>query len=71
LNYPNSEEEKIAKENLESGDIFKPYFPVSQLGIQGLPGTKFYLNNNTHSVIVGLTGTYELNLNGKAEITAL
>ena len=71
LNYPNTGNEIIARENLESGDIFKPYFPISQLGIQALPGTKFYLNNNTHSVIVGLTGTYELNLNGKAEITAL
>ena len=71
LNYPNSNGEIIARENLENGDIFKPYFPISQLGIQGLPGTKVYLNNNTHSVIVGLTGTYELNLNGKAEINAL
>lgn len=62
----------LAKRDLDSGAAFKKYFPVSQLGIQALPGTKFYLNNNQpHSVIVGLTGTYELNLNGKAEITAL
>lgn len=61
----------LAQRELASGDAFKKYFPISQLGIQALPGTKFFLNNNTHSVIVGLTGTYELNLDGKAEITAL
>ena len=66
-NYPSN----ITMANLASGSIFSSYMPVVQLGIQSLPGTKFYLNNNTHSVIVGLTGTYELNLNGKAEITAL
>lgn len=66
-----NEPKSLAQRELASGEAFKEYFPVSQLGIQALPGTKFYLNNNTHSVIVGLTGTYELNLEGKAEITAL
>lgn len=60
----------LAQRELASGAAFKEYFPISQLGIQALPGTKFYLNNGP-SVIVGLTGTYELNLNGKAEINAL
>lgn len=61
----------LAQRELASGSAFKKYFPVSQLGIQALPGTKFFLNNNTYPVIVGLTGTYELNLDNKAEITAL
>lgn len=61
----------LAQRQLVSGSAFKPYFPITRLGIQALPGTKFYLNNNTNSVIVGMTGTYELNLDNKAEITAL
>ena len=66
-----NEPKSLAQRELASGEAFKKYFPISQLGIQALPGTKFYLNNNTHSVIVGLTGTYELNLSGRAEINAL
>jgi hypothetical protein len=45
--------------------------PISQLGIQSLPGTKFYLNNSNDPIIIGHTGIYELNLEGMAEITAL
>ena len=57
--------------NLISGSIFAPYMPVIQLGIQGLPGTKFYLNSATDPVIIGLTGIYELDLDGLSEIDAL
>lgn len=51
--------------------IFKNYFPVVQLGIQGLPGTKFYLNNSVNPIVLGITGTYELNLEGRSEISAI
>lgn len=53
------------------GSIFTDYFPVLQLGVQSLPGTKFYLNNAAEPIIIGNTGIYELDLDGEAEITAL
>ena len=61
----------IGISNLNSGSIFSKYMPVIQLGIQSLPGTKFYLNNSNDPIIIGNTGIYELNLNGLSEITAI
>ena len=66
-NYPKG----IAFRNLVSGSVFAKTLPIVQLGIQALPGTKFYLNNNNHPIIIGNTGIYELDLNGQTEITAL
>ena len=66
-NYPKG----IAFRNLVSGSIFAKTLPIVQLGIQALPGTKFYLNNNNHPIIIGNTGIYELTLEGLSEITAL
>lgn len=54
-----------------SGRVFGKAFPVLQLGIQALPGTKFYLNNAVDPIIIGLTGIYELDLEGQTEITAI
>lgn len=65
-NYP----EGINFRNLISGSIFANY-RIIQLGIQSLPGTKFYLNESHVPVIIGHTGIYELNLEGFAEITSL
>ncbi len=61
----------IAYNNLISGSIFSKTLPIIQLGIQALPGTKFYLNNGVDPIIIGSTGIYELDLDGKSEITAL
>lgn len=44
---------------------------ITQLGIQTLPGIKFYLNDGVDPIIVGSTGIYELDLEGLSEITAL
>lgn len=68
-----NEPKNLNKYDLRSTNakIFRDYFPVTQLGIQGLPGTKFYLNNSIDPIILGITGTYELNLEGKSEITAI
>ena len=59
---------------LVSGEIFNNYTPITQLGIQALPGTIFYLNNNetrSNPIMLGYTGMYELNLEGIAEINTL
>lgn len=61
----------ITRAKLASGSVFSNYFPITQLGIQALPGTKFYLNNSTTPIIIGSTGIYELDLEGLSEITHL
>ena len=57
----------INKAKLSSGSVFSNYFPITQLGIQALPGTKFYLNNSTTPIIIGSTGIYELDLEGLSD----
>ena len=54
-----------------SGEVFGTCYPVLQLGIQALPGTKFYLNEATDPIIVGNTGIYELDLGGDTEISKI
>ena len=54
-----------------SGLVFGSNFPVLQLGIQALPGTKFYLNNAVDPIVIGLTGIWEVDLDGQTEITAI
>lgn len=66
-NYPSN----INKKGLVSGDVFTKYMPISKLGIQSIPGTKFYLNNSSNPIIIGHTGLFELDLNNQVEIIAL
>ena len=66
-NYP----KKLSVRQLVSGSAFSDFMPIIQLGIQGLPGTKFFLNNANNPVIIGNTGIYELELEGLSEIIAL
>lgn len=66
-NYPSN----INKYGLVSGSNFATYMPISKLGIQSVPGTKFYLNNSTNPIIIGNTGIFELDLNEQTEIIAL
>ena len=54
-----------------NGNVFANYYPIVQLGIQAMPGTKFYLNNAIQPIIVGYTGIYELDLEGSIEISKL
>ena len=64
--HTNNQPEGISIETLKkNGGIFKDYLPFTQLGIQTLPGTRFYLNNNEEApIIIGSTGIYELELEG-------
>ena len=68
-NYPSN----ISKEGLcnraDSG-IFKDYLPITKLGIQTLPGTRVYLNNDS-PIIIGSTGVYDLDLEGISEINKI
>ena len=56
---------------LRSGSVFSKYTPMKQIGIQTMPGVKFYLNNSIEPIIIGSTGIYELNVENLTEITAL
>ena len=61
----------ITSEHYVNGDVFGKYFPVTQLGIQALPGTKFYLNEAVDPVIIGATGIYELDLTNGIQISKI
>lgn len=37
---------------------------ITQLNIQALPGTLFFINDNSNQIIIGNTGIYEINLEG-------
>lgn len=70
----NSPLDIINKKNLTSGSVFfnsSNLLSIAALGIQTMPGVKFYLNDSVDSIIVGSTGIYELNLNENFEITSL
>lgn len=47
---------------------FSYFAPIEQLGIQTLPGTKFYLNQSLDPIIIGGTGMYELDLRNTTAI---
>lgn len=66
-NWPST----IKMRNLITGSIFGNYHNITQLGVQGLPGTKFYLNNANNPIIIGSTGIYELDLQGLSEIISI
>ena len=64
-NYPST----VNAIRLRTGAAFASVYPIVQLGIQTLPGTKFYVNNHTTPVVVGATGIYELDIDGLSNIT--
>ena len=61
----------ITSEHYVNGDVFGKHFPITQLGIQALPGTKFYLNEAVDPVIIGATGIYELDLTNGIQISKI
>jgi hypothetical protein len=44
-NSPISVEEKISTNVLTGTQYFSQFMPITKIGIQTLPGTKFYLND--------------------------
>lgn len=64
----------ITVSGLTSGTVFfkdSGLISIVQLGIQTLPGTKFYINDAIDPIIIGSTGIYELDLKGLTDITSL
>ena len=71
-NHTNNQPVELNADQLVNGTVFAKYLPFTQLGIQALPGTRFYLNDNIEGpVIVGSTGIYELELEGISKISSL
>ena len=74
-----NEPQELSQAKLVIGDFGKdaegiPYFPISKLGIQTMPGVKFYLNDNDIDnipVIINNTGIFELDLKDKVRINNL
>ena len=58
-------------QSLMSGNVFADVLPILQLGIQALPGTKFYVNSSTSPIVIGVTGVYEMSLQDNTQITSL
>ena len=56
---------------LSSGNLFASHSGISHLGIQAIPGTKFYLNNSAFPITIGFTGIYELELGGLGHIFSI
>lgn len=68
----NNQPENLNAESLNKGTVFSKYLPFTQIGIQTLPGTRFFLNDNIEGpIIVGSTGIYELELEGISNISSL
>ena len=73
-NLKNQPLNEISLKTLESGSVFfseEGLGSITQLGIQSLPGTMFYLNNAKNPTIIGATGIYELDLEGFSEVNSL
>lgn len=61
----------LTRDKLASGTLFNGFGPVSQLGIQGPPGLRFYLNDSLYSIMLGETGIYELDLGEVGRINSI
>lgn len=59
------------RDKLTLGNIFQDYGYVSQFGIQGPVGLRFYLNNSIHPIMIGETGIYELDLEDVGRLTSI
>lgn len=66
-NYPSN----ITWPEFCTQETFKKYSPITQLGIQALPGTRFYINSGINPIIIGGSGIFELDVtNTSASITS-
>ena len=60
-------------EDYQTGKVFETanVFPIAQLGIQGPPGTKFYLNGSVNYITIGISGIYDLDIKNGSRVTGL
>ena len=67
-NQHNQPVDTISKESMYAGDVFisdqmiQEFGMITSIGIQGLPGTKIYINESASPILLGMMGTFELDL---------
>ena len=61
----------INSDKYVDGSAFSSYCPISQLGIQALPGTKFYLHGDIYPITIGASGIFDLDIKNGARVTDL
>lgn len=61
----------LTAKQLNESNIFSGLGSISQLGIQGRPGTSFYLNGSTLPIVLGETGIYEIDLQNYGQIFSI
>ena len=57
-NYPLN----VKKTEFTSGEIFKKFYPIHFLRIQGGKDTKFFINSGSNPIKIGTSGIYTLDL---------
>ena len=67
LNYPKN----LTKDRLVKDNIFSSEGSIIQMGIQGRPGTTFYLNGQSFPIVLGETGIYEIDLQNYGQIISI
>lgn len=58
-------------QSMVSGNAFRNYKAIIQLGIQAPPGTIFYINGSDNKMMIGSSGVFELDLLNKTSISGL
>lgn len=62
----------ISRQDLIDGSVFTEEIKtITQLGVRAIPGTKFYINNNSNPVIIGFLGVFELDFSNGGSVTKL
>ena len=60
--------QSITKENMYEGNIFisdsiiQELGMITNIGVQGLPGTKIYINESASPILLGMMGVFELDI---------
>ena len=69
----NNQPPELDADMLSNGTAFNDISNITQLGVQTLPGVRFYLNNAEPAspIIIGSTGIYELDLEGISQINEI
>lgn len=66
-NYPTD----LNIDQLVYNNIFSGLSSITQLGIQGRPGTTMYLNGQEYPIIIGETGIFEIDLQNYGQIFSI
>ena len=65
----NNQPSSIRLNDLISGEVFKEFYPIYQINIQGDSRTAFHINHDVNTVIIGPLGIYNLDLEDFSSIT--